>query len=152
VQRIRRDRHPTSTKFEEAAVLRKLRPRLLLLAVALAGPVLADSDPTVTQVYEMAQSGHIEEAQKMMKQVLRDHPESAKAHNVMAELYATRGEFTQAREQLDVAEQLGPGLPFAGHDSVRALRAVLARELNPQAGARSSVKQTYIHWGTALLQ
>jgi len=55
-----------------------------VLSFALGGTALADTDPTVHQIYEAASSGHLDQAQQMMDQVLRDHPESAKAHYVQA--------------------------------------------------------------------
>ncbi len=63
------------------------------LSFGLAGmPALAaDADPSVQQIYEAARSGHLDQAQQMMNQVLRDHPESSKAHYVQSELYAREG-------------------------------------------------------------
>ena len=40
-------------------------PLVLVTALACAGPVLA-ADPTSHQVYEAANSGHLEQAQQMM--------------------------------------------------------------------------------------
>jgi hypothetical protein len=63
---------------------------ILLLATAIAGPTLADTDPSLSQVYQAVQIGHLEQAQKMIDQVLHDHPKSAKAHYVAAEVNATK--------------------------------------------------------------
>jgi hypothetical protein len=63
---------------------------ILLLAAAYAGPTLADTDPSLSQVYEAVRTGHVEQAQKMMNQVLHDHPKSAKAHIVAAEVNAAK--------------------------------------------------------------
>src|SRR5277367_3093195 len=71
----------------------------------------ADADPTVHQIYEAASSGHLGRAQQMIEQVLRDHPNSSKAHFVQAELYAREGKTDLARAELNRAEQLKPGLP-----------------------------------------
>ena len=100
---------------------------ILVIAIAFAGPVLAAADPTLNQVYEAARSGHVAQAQQMMSQVLRDHPRSAKAHYVSAELYARQGDLTTARQELSTAEQLEPGLPFANPASVQALRRELSQ-------------------------
>jgi hypothetical protein len=40
------------------------------------------------QIYEAATTGHLEQAQEMITQVLTNHPKSAKAHRVRAEVYA----------------------------------------------------------------
>ena len=62
---------------------RIVAPLVLVAAFSCAGPVLA-ADPTVDQIYEQAREGHLDQAQQMMNQVLRDHPGSAKAHYVEA--------------------------------------------------------------------
>jgi hypothetical protein len=63
---------------------------ILLLAIAFAVPTLADTDPSLSQVYEAVRTGHLEQAQKTINQVLHDHPKSAKAHYVAAEVNAAK--------------------------------------------------------------
>jgi clan AA aspartic protease (TIGR02281 family) len=87
----------------------------------------ADADPTVHQIYEAASSGHLGQAQQMMEQVLRDHPNSSKAHFVQAELYAREGKNDLARAELNRAEQLKPGLPDERPQAVQALKAELGQ-------------------------
>jgi hypothetical protein len=82
---------------------------ILLLATAFAGPTLADTDPSLSQVYEAVRTGHLEQAQKMTNQVLRDHPKSAKAHYVAAEVNAASGNFVLASPD---HSQTGSGLRF----------------------------------------
>ncbi len=98
---------------------------------AVTAPVFAAGDPTVDQVYTAARSGHLDQAQQMITQVLADHPNSGQAHYVQAELYAREGKIALARSELATAEQLKPGLPFANPRSVQ--------ELNAQLGLRSGV-------------
>jgi len=93
----------------------------------LAGPVLAETDPSLSEVYEAARTGQLERAQQMMNEVLRDHPKSAKAHYVRAELYAKQRNLASGRQELDIARSLQPGLPFATADAVRALKTELSR-------------------------
>src|SRR5271170_5094214 len=99
------------------------------LSVAITSPVFADSDPTMDQIYTAAAGGHLDQAQQMITQVLADHPTSAKAHYVQAELYAKEGNTTQARTELGTAEQLKPGLPFASPRAVQELKAQLGLKL-----------------------
>ena len=94
-------------------------------ALALTSPAFADSDPTVDQIYAAASSGHLDQAQQMISQVLADHPNSAKAHYVQAELYAREGKTSLARSELATAEQLQPGLPKENPRSVQELKAQL---------------------------
>jgi uncharacterized protein len=99
----------------------------LLLATAFAGQTLADTDATLSQVYEAARTGHLDQARQMMNQVLRDHPNSAKTHYVAAEVNAASGNFVLGRQELRLAQDLAPGLPFAAPESVRELQDKLLR-------------------------
>lgn len=103
----------------------------LLLALSFSGWAMAQSEPTLDQVYQAAQAGRVEQALEMMQPVLKAHPGSAKAHFVEAELLARQGQAVQAREQLAQAERLAPGLPFAKTESVQSLQRALAA---PQGG------------------
>ena len=61
-----------------------------------------------------------------MDRVLKDHPGSAKAHYVEAQLYAREDHDAQGRRELARAEQLAPGLPFADVYSVAELNRQLS--------------------------
>jgi hypothetical protein len=116
----------------------------------------ADADPTVHQIYEAATTGHLDQAQQMMDQVLRDHPSSAKAHYVQAELYAREGKAALARSELSQAEQLKPGLPDENPRSVQALKSELglgARALHGEGpfGARPAAATPHFPWGTLVI-
>ena len=118
-----------------------LRKTLLALAMAasltlIGGSALA-ADPTLHEVYQAAEAGNYREAQAMMDQVLRDHPNSAKAHFVEAELLAKQGRLASAQTELRTAERLEPGLPFASPQAVQELKARLgSSEGLGQSGSR----------------
>ena len=99
---------------------------MLLCAAAFISAAFAQAEPTLNQIYEAARTGHVDKAQDMMKEVLRAHPKSGKAHYVQAELYARQKQLTLARDELATAENLSPGLSFAKPEAVRALRSELA--------------------------
>ena len=86
------------------------------------GVALADSSPTLDQVYTAAQAGKLEDAQKMMDIVLKEHPNSAKAHFVEAELLAKQGQMGRAAAELQNAEHLKPDLSFANPQAVQNLK------------------------------
>jgi Tfp pilus assembly protein PilF len=86
----------------------------------------ADADPTVAQIYQAFRAGHIAEAQGMLDHVLRDHPDSAKAHFVQAEIDAAEGHRDLARSELARAEQLKPGLPDVKPRTVKELKEKLS--------------------------
>jgi hypothetical protein len=99
----------------------------LLATVTAAGSAVAAADPSMHEVYQAAQSGHLKQAEAMMDQVLKDHPNSGKAHYVEAEILAKEGRMDAARTELANADRLAPGLPFAKPESVRELRALVAQ-------------------------
>lgn len=93
-----------------------------------AASVWASEDASMQQVYEAARAGKLTQAQDMMQQVLKDHPNSAKAHYVEAELLARMGQLSAAQAELDKAEQLKPGLPFVNPQTLQTLKAQLHTE------------------------
>jgi hypothetical protein len=101
-------------------------PLAVLLVVICALPALA-ADPSPAQVYQAARSGNLAEAQQMIAQVLRDHPNSGQAHYVAAEIDARAGNLGLARQELQTAESLEPGLPFANPRSVQELQQQLGQ-------------------------
>jgi hypothetical protein len=142
--------------------IRRTVGKWLIASVLMSfGLVMAQSEPTLSQVYQAAQAGRLEQAQVMMQQVLVAHPGSAKAHFVQGELWARQGKLVQAREALATAEKLAPGLPFAKPESVQALRAQLAAKsaatpahrpvIQPQARAVPSEPAASFPWGLALM-
>lgn len=108
--------------------------RLVLAgALALSAPVFAAS-PTVHEVYVAAEAGKFAEAQAMMDQVLKEHPNSSQAHFVEAELLAKQGKFAAAQRSLATAERLAPGLPKVNATSVANLKALIAQGERGAAG------------------
>src|SRR5436190_1777948 len=89
----------------------------------------AAQDISMHQVYMAAEAGKFDDAQAMMDKVLRDHPNSAKAHFVEAELLVRQGQNDRAQTELNTAERLAPGLPFAKPQAVRNLKARLSGSL-----------------------
>lgn len=97
----------------------------LPLAMALSVPAMAQ-DASVDQVYSAAKAGQTDKALELMQPVLKDHPNSGKAHYVEAELLAKAGRLDDARTELAKAEQLKPGLPFAKPAAVAELKQQLS--------------------------
>lgn len=128
-----------------------LRGAALLVALMIpVSVVLADDSPSFHQVYEAAQAGRLDQAQAMMDQVLKAHPNSAKAHYVEAELLARQGRLANAKDALATAEKLSPGLPFAKPQSVDTLKARIAGG-HTQASVPTRVAGTGLPIGTLLL-
>jgi hypothetical protein len=99
---------------------------MLFASVGASIPSFA-AEPSLHEVYQAAEAGKTDEAQRMMHEVLQAHPNSGKAHYVEAELLAKQGQLKQAANELASAEKLAPGLPFATAQSVASLKAAIAR-------------------------
>jgi uncharacterized protein len=139
--------------------------RLILTAAlgasfALAVPAFADSapaaEPTMHEIYETAQGGHLDQAQQMITQVLANHPRSANAHYVQAELYARQGKTSSARSELSVAEGLNPGLTEFNPRSVQELKSQLGltsgtRALGSPVVQLPARSAPHFPWGTVLI-
>ena len=127
----------------------------LTLAMSFSGPVLAQAaDPTVHQIYEAAQAGHFDQAQQMMDQVLRDHPNSGKAHYIQAELYAKEGKTSLARAELTKAEEFDPGLTKENPRSVQELKSQLGmipHATGTRTGMMPAAQTARFPWGTVLV-
>ena len=122
------------------------------IALFLSSNVFAADLPSLHQVYQAAAAGRYAEAQSMMDQVLRAHPNSAKAHYVEAELLAKQHQFQAARSELATAERLEPGLPFAKSQSVAELRSQLATDQRPAMFAGSTAANAHsFPWGGIML-
>jgi hypothetical protein len=104
-----------------------LKTAIITLALLFSAvPAFAEEEPTMHQVYLAAEAGKFNEAQAMMDKVLHDHPNSAKAHFVEAELLAKQGLFSKADAELSTAERLQPGLPFTKPEAVKDLKNRIA--------------------------
>ena len=140
-------------------IWRSLGSACALAMLLVWGAAVAQTEPTMDQVYAAAKSGQLDKAQTMIQQVLIGHPNSAKAHFVQAEIAARQGQMPRAREALATAEKLAPGLPFAKAESVQALRMQLAGTVSaapaaatvaaPAAAPAPAAKS--LPWGLILL-
>jgi hypothetical protein len=135
-------------------MLKKIAPALAaLLVVACALPALAadPAGPSVAQVYQAAHSGNLAAAQQMIAQVLRDHPQSGRAHYVAAEIDARAGNYGLARQELQTAQSLEPGLPFASARSVQELQAQLGEAAPLTMLAPRTVRAGRSHLGLFMI-
>jgi hypothetical protein len=124
----------------------------LALLLLMGATAFAAEAPTVHQVYEAAQAGRLSEAQGMIQQVLKEHPDSAKAHYVDAELLAKVGHATEAQDELKTAERLEPGLSFVKAQAVQELKVRIDEiSRSPGASIVSQHTQGGFPWGWVFL-
>lgn len=122
----------------------------VLSLLLLSGVARAEDVPTLDQVYKTAQSGRLDDAERMMGVVLKEHPNSAKAHFVEAELLAKQGKMDMAEAELGNAERLKPGLSFASPQAVQNLKGLISashRAIAPQAEGSGAT----FPWGMLLI-
>ncbi|ADI30385.1 tetratricopeptide repeat protein [Methylotenera versatilis] len=127
----------------------------LLIPISFTAPAFSAEDASMHQVYLAAEAGKFNEAQSMMDKVLHDHPNSAKAHYVEAELLAKQGRYTGAQDELDIAERLQPSLSFTKPQALEKLKAQIAQthSVNP-SGTNHNNQQANNNgtpWGMILL-
>jgi hypothetical protein len=127
------------TSVQNLLFIQRLVRWLVVAAYLSAGVAMAQSEPTMAEIYATAQAGNLDEAQKMITHVLISHPNSAKAHFVQSELSARQGNLSKARDALAKAEALAPGLPFAKPEAVQALRSQLSVRSIPTAKNDSTI-------------
>jgi len=131
----------------------KMQNILKLMVGVCASAVLLTSnvamaEATLPQVSQAIQSGQLAKADAMMKEVLQNHPNSAKAHYIAAELYLKEGKLDAARNAFARAENLAPGLPFAQAESVQRLQTQL-RTTNapvPESAGVGSILSSPLFW------
>jgi hypothetical protein len=99
----------------------------LFITISFTAPAFSAEDASMHQVYLSAEAGKFNEAQSMMDKVLHDHPNSAKAHYVEAELLAKQGRYTGAQDELNIAERLQPSLSFTKPQALEKLKAQIAQ-------------------------
>jgi tetratricopeptide (TPR) repeat protein len=107
----------------------------------------AFAEATLSEVYQAVQSGQMAKADVMMKEVLQNHPNSAKAHYVASELYLKEGKLELARNHFIKAQNLAPGLPFAQAESVQKLQVQLASGVSAPAASQTSIFSNPLFWG-----
>ena len=120
-------------------IVRKIAQWLAFAMLLGFGFAMAQTEPTLNQVYATAQAGKLDEAQGMIEKVLVAHPKSGKAYFVRAELFARQGKLDLARESLATAEKFSPGLPFAKSETIQALRAQISSKTGPKAVSSPAV-------------
>src|SRR6202035_1420167 len=120
--------------------------RFLVVSLALSVAAPAFADPSVEDIYNAADAGHLGEAQQMLDQVLQSHPHSARAHWMAAEMYARSSNVDRARQEFTTAQQLAPGLPFVRPEAVAELQQQLGKtHAAQQPAAASQAAPRYAH-------
>ena len=115
---------------------RIISPKVILIAgCALIGNGAA-AEPTLHDVSQAVNGGDYVEAQHLMDNVLKRHPDSARAHFVEAQILVREGHTSSAESELAAAERLNPTLTIARPSAVTELREAIARSRAPVQAPR----------------
>ena len=115
-----------------------MKKLLLLLAFV---SIAAFAEPSFNQVETLIGNQQYAAAEQGLEQIIKNHPNSAKAYYAMAQAQAGLGNQEKARYALDKATGLDPSLSFASEENVRSLREAIT----PQTKKIEVVKEPS-HW------
>lgn len=113
-----------------------------LLKSVLAGALvlsamLALALPTPKDIETAVAAGHFTQAESMLREVLQDKPQSAKAHYELGQVLAHEHRYKEAQTELQKAKDIDPSLKFA--TSPEKFNTVLAKVNDLAAAPTSSV-------------
>jgi len=120
--------------------------RLLSLVLMLVLSAAAFAVPSVDAVQAEVNRGNYAQAESMMREVVADKPNSAKAHYIYAEVLAHNGRFEQAADEARLAKQIDPQIKFTQADKFRAFEQLLQQE----QGSAQSRKSRSLDGGAAV--
>jgi len=87
------------------------RHLVLLLATLWAGVCLAL--PAPHDIEQAVAKGQLPQAERMLREVIAEKPQSARAHYELAQVLAREGQYNEALQAIRTARELDPSLHFA---------------------------------------
>jgi hypothetical protein len=87
--------------------------KFLTVGVCLLGAGLAWALPSPKDIESAVQAGQYTQAEAMLREVLQDKPQSAKAHYELGQVLAHLQRYKEAQSQLLTAKDIDPALKFA---------------------------------------
>jgi tetratricopeptide (TPR) repeat protein len=120
----------------------------LVLSFAVLSATGVVAEPTVKEIYQTAQVDK-QQALTMVNEVIKNRPNSARAHFIQSELLLQLGKRSEAKNAFLKAQSLDPALSFVKPESVDRLRSALGIK-KPQTGLSVDTDKL-IMWLCALL-
>ena len=108
----------------------------LIGSAVLALSVLAWALPTPKDIEASVQAGQFHQAETQLREVLKEKPQSARAHYELGQVLAREGKFNEAESALQKARQLEPSLKFAA--STQQFQALLDKVSAAKTPAQSN--------------
>ena len=116
--------------FMLSRLLKSLAASVLVLSATLALAL-----PTPKDIEAAVAAGHYSQAETMLREVLQDKPQSAKAHYELGQVLAHERRYKEAQTELQKAKDIDPSLKFAtSPDKFNAVHA----KVNELAAAPTS--------------
>jgi tetratricopeptide (TPR) repeat protein len=115
--------------------LKRLFQSLFLGALALLTS-MAFALPAPKDIEQAVQAGNYQQAETLVREVLREKPESAKAHYELGQILARQSRMPEAHKALVRAQELDPALKFTNQPE--KFRDLFARTGAPAPGATVS--------------
>ena len=106
----------------------------------------AHAEPTFNQVQTLIAQQEYRAAEKGLEEIIKNHPNSAKAFYAMAQAQAGLGNLTKAQHALDKAMGLNPALDFAPQSSVDNLK----QAIHPQVAKIETIEESHF-WRNVFL-
>lgn len=91
------------------------KPLMAGLLLAVSALVLAL--PTPKDIETAVREGHMAQAESMLREVIQEKPQSAKAHYELGQVLARQARYPEALTELKQAKTIDPSLKFAGSDA-----------------------------------
>lgn len=115
-------------------------------------PAIAFAEITPNDVVEKMKIGDVKTAEMLTKQILKDHPDNAKAHYYMGQILATEGEYKAAYSELKKSASLDKSLSFASSpEEFRTKMDKVEMNLGKVDAPEISNKEKSSHWFLKLL-
>ena len=115
--------------------LKRFSQALLVGALALLS-AMAFALPTPKDIEQAVQNGNYQQAETLVREVLREKPESAKAHYELGEILARQARLPEAHKELVRAQEIDPALKFT--NKPEKFRDLFERTGAPGAGVTVS--------------
>lgn len=112
--------------------------KLMLFLALLAVSAVASAADSPNDVQALISRGDYPAAEAMLRQAITEHPQSAKAHYVLAEVLAHEGNIGEAKGEASKAATLDPGTHFTDPAKFQALQRKLDAALAPVSNNRSA--------------
>ncbi len=89
----------------------------VLMGLLLTVSALAMALPTPKDIEAAVREGHMAQAESMLREVIQEKPQSAKAHYELGQVLAREARYPEALTELKQAKTIDPTLKFAGSDA-----------------------------------